>query len=254
MPKPVTAEIRRILAKLGAYKRRLVALLITVLIFANCAHITNCLAGGAQTFFPGAIYKVDTDSRKIALTIDDVPDPQTTRQILTVLRQYNVRATFFVMSDGAEAHPEIIRDIVADGHELGHHMTADEPSYKLSPENFAGKFQRADSLLASFQQPRWFRPGSGFYRRWMTNHVESYDRPYQMALGSVYPYDTIIPSVRFALTYIRLNVKPGAIVILHDGGSRGQRTAKTLAVLLPELLCKGYQIVSLSDLYAARKR
>ena len=73
---------------------------------------------------------------------------------------------------------------------------------------------------------------------------------YRCALGSVYPFDTTIPSVAWATGYILRNAKPGAIVVLHDGGSRGLRTARILAEVLPELRRRGYRVVSLSELAA----
>lgn len=74
---------------------------------------------------------------------------------------------------------------------------------------------------------------------------------YRCALGSVYPFDAAIPSVAWATRYIVRNARPGAIVVLHDGGSRGRRTAQVLAKVLPELRRRGYRVVSLSELAAA---
>jgi peptidoglycan-N-acetylglucosamine deacetylase len=74
---------------------------------------------------------------------------------------------------------------------------------------------------------------------------------YRCALGSVYPFDATIPSVAWATRYILWNTQPGAIVVLHDGGSRGRRTVRILAAVLPELRRRGYRVVSLSELAAA---
>jgi peptidoglycan/xylan/chitin deacetylase (PgdA/CDA1 family) len=71
---------------------------------------------------------------------------------------------------------------------------------------------------------------------------------YRMALGSVFPYDTHIPSACFARHHIEINVRPGAIIVLHDGRDRGQRTAEVLQRLLPSLRARGYQVVTLSEL------
>jgi peptidoglycan/xylan/chitin deacetylase (PgdA/CDA1 family) len=74
---------------------------------------------------------------------------------------------------------------------------------------------------------------------------------YRCALGSVYPFDATIPSVTWATRYVLRNARPGAIVVLHDGGSRGLRTARVLAEVLPELRRRGYRVVSLSELVTA---
>jgi peptidoglycan/xylan/chitin deacetylase (PgdA/CDA1 family) len=74
---------------------------------------------------------------------------------------------------------------------------------------------------------------------------------YRCALGSVYPFDATIPSAAWATRHILRNVRPGAIVVLHDGGNRGRRTVRILAEVLPELHRRGYRVVSLSQLATA---
>jgi peptidoglycan/xylan/chitin deacetylase (PgdA/CDA1 family) len=74
---------------------------------------------------------------------------------------------------------------------------------------------------------------------------------YRCALGSVYPFDATIPSTAFAARYIMSHTRPGAVLVLHDGGSRGRRTAKVLSEVLPELRRRGYRVVTLSELVAA---
>jgi peptidoglycan/xylan/chitin deacetylase (PgdA/CDA1 family) len=74
---------------------------------------------------------------------------------------------------------------------------------------------------------------------------------YRCALGSVYPYDATIGSARFSSWHILRNVRPGAIIVLHDGGLRGRRTAQVLRQVLPELRRRGYRVVTLSELVTA---
>jgi peptidoglycan/xylan/chitin deacetylase (PgdA/CDA1 family) len=74
---------------------------------------------------------------------------------------------------------------------------------------------------------------------------------YRCALGSVYPFDATLGSVGFARGFILRNAGPGAVIILHDGGRRGQRTAQVLRAILPELRRRGLQVVTLSELVRA---
>jgi peptidoglycan-N-acetylglucosamine deacetylase len=71
---------------------------------------------------------------------------------------------------------------------------------------------------------------------------------YRCALGSVYPFDAHVPSPAFSSAYILTTVRPGSVIILHDGGARGRRTAVTLERVLPALRGRGYRVVSLSEL------
>lgn len=195
---------------------------------------------------PGCLYRVPAAKRAVALTIDDGPDPATTPLILAHLRQHRVKATFFLISDRVKDREPLVASIVAEGHEIGNHFTQDRPGIRLSTDAFTRDLEQAHAVLAAFDTARWARPGSGWYSQAMVSAMAR--KGYRCALGSVYPYDPMIPSVAYASWFIRRNVRPGAVVILHDGGSRGTRTARTLQNVLPWLHRHGYRVVSLSEL------
>ncbi|MCK5075928.1 MAG: polysaccharide deacetylase family protein, partial [Calditrichia bacterium] len=117
--------------------------LIFILPF-NCSHLTHKMASLMDHSFPGAIYFVNTDKKIVALTIDDGPDSLTTLKILEVLDKYDSKATFFVISSYVLENKDIMTKIVNRGHELGNHMTHDEPSTGLSFSEFKAKFDEAD--------------------------------------------------------------------------------------------------------------
>lgn len=199
------------------------------------------------SMIPGAVYFAKTDQPIIALTIDDAPDAETTLLILHLLKRNNVKATFFLISSQILGNEKTIEKMVADGHELGNHMTEDKPSINLSPEEFEQDLLQAHSSISKFAEVRWMRPASGWYNLRMLETAKKHG--YRVALGSVFPYDTHIPSSWFATNHILLNVRPGSIIVLHDVDSRGQRTASTLAKILPKLKQKGYKLVTLSELF-----
>lgn len=199
---------------------------------------------------PGCLYFVPTAERAVALTIDDGPDERTTPRILELLAAHGARATFFLISSRVDGREAVVRAIAAGGHEIGNHLTRDEPSVGLPPRVFEAALLEADSVLSRYGPLRWARPGSGWYTPRMLEVVRRHG--YRCALGSVYPYDPHIPSVRFAAAYIRAHARPGAVIVLHDGGSRGDRTARVLARVLPDLARGGYRVVTLSELAAPR--
>lgn len=198
---------------------------------------------------PDVLYSVPTENPVVALTIDDGPDPVTTRAILDVLDRYAARATFFMISDRIAENEAVVRELVAAGHEIGNHMTRDEPSIDLSREDFESELQRAHHILSAFASPRWYRPGSGWYDEEMLAIIARHD--YRCVLGSIYPLDAHLPFPGLAAKVILWQAKPGAIIILHDAGGRGERTARTLSLVLPELRNRGYRVVSLSELVKA---
>ncbi|MEM9152099.1 MAG: chitin deacetylase family protein [Cyanobacteria bacterium P01_F01_bin.3] len=221
----------------------------------------------APRLSPGALYAVKVSPsdnniphKIIALTIDDGPSPAT-EEILAVLDQHNVKATFFNISGNLPGHEAIVMQAVASGHELGNHFTEDFPSIRLSTEAFETDLLAAEQALLPYVQSteangtevepnetlRWLRPGMGFYNSRMVNIGQRHG--YQIVLGSRFPYDTHIPSSRFASTFILRTVQPGDIIVLHDGGEgRGERTIQTLKTILPALQKRGYIITTVGEL------
>ena len=195
---------------------------------------------------PGVSYFADTDEPIVALTIDDGPDSGSTLKILRVLSRHQAQATFFIISSRVPGNENLVSAIVRGGHELGNHLTRDEPSINLSLTNFEAALLEAHKVISAFGEVRWFRPGSGWHNTEMLNIVQRHN--YRCALGSVYPYDDQIPSAWFAEKHILFNVRPGSIIVLHDVGSRGERTASVLDNILPRLKKRGYRVVTLTEL------
>jgi len=210
------------------------------------------LIDGLARWFPGCLYRVPTQAPLLALTIDDGPDPSTTPLILAELRRQGARATFFLIAERIEGQQGLVRRLVAEGHELGNHFTRDRPSIRLSPDAFESDLLQAHQVLAAYGPVKWARPGSGWYTRAMVEVMRR--KGYGCALGSVYSFDAALPWASVAARFVRQHARPGAVVVLHDGGARGERTARVLRDVLPELRRRGYRVVSLSELVAAADR
>jgi peptidoglycan/xylan/chitin deacetylase (PgdA/CDA1 family) len=200
---------------------------------------------------PEAIYYIKTNEPIVALTIDDSPDnssANTTKNILKILAKNKVKATFFLIGSQIKKNSEIVNQIIKDGHEIGNHLTKDEPSIQLGAQ-FESELLKAETILSEFSQPVWLRPGGGWCNYDMVEVAKKHN--YSIALGSVWSYDTHIPSSNFASWFILNNVRPGSIIVLHDSGKegmRGKRTVATLSKILPKLENRGYRFVTLSEL------
>jgi peptidoglycan/xylan/chitin deacetylase (PgdA/CDA1 family) len=138
--------------------------------------------------------------------------------------------------------------MVEEGHEIGNHFTRDEPGIGLSPSAFDSALVSAGRALSAFGPVRWARPGGGRYNQRMVATMQR--RGYQCALGSVYPYDAELSSSRFSSAFVLAHARPGAIIVLHDGGGRGRRTIAVLNRVLPDLARRGLRVVTLSELTA----
>ncbi len=194
---------------------------------------------------PAVLFRVDTSALLVALTIDDGPS-SATPEILDVLREFGVHATFFVVGDHVADHPDLTRRLLDDGHELGHHMMLDEPSIDLSADTFRSRFREMDRILDGWGGSRVFRPASGWYDERMVREAASLG--YRTVLGSVYPFDAQLPFPAFASWYVRHRSAPGSILVLHDGPERGRRTAEVLRTVLADLIDRGYEVVPVSEL------
>jgi peptidoglycan-N-acetylglucosamine deacetylase len=192
------------------------------------------------------LYAIATSERIVALTIDDGPDPVHTTTMLDVLEEHDARATFFLISGNVRGAEPVVADLVARGHELGNHLTRDEPSIRLAPPAFAAAMREAGAVLSRFGPVRWLRPASAWYTGAMLDAIQC--EGYCCALGSVYPYDAHVASARFAAAYILANTRPGAVIVLHDGGDRGARTVAVLRRVLPALRARRYRVTTLSAL------
>lgn len=195
---------------------------------------------------PGCLYFVRTTERAVAFTFDDGPDSVHTDEILEVLKANDAHATFFFVSSHVPGNEALLTRLVAQGQEIGNHLTRVEPSIRLSPTDFDAAVREAGSVLGRFGPVRWLRPGSTWYNTRMLGTIQR--AGYQCALGSVYPYDPQLRSAGIASAYILANVQPGAIVVLHERDARGPRTVATLKRVLPVLRSRGYRIVTLSEL------
>ena len=196
--------------------------------------------------YPNVVYFVPTDEKAIALTIDDGLDPVTTPAILDVLKAHGVTATFFIISSSITGNETLLERLLEEGHELGHHMTEDVVTVRLSEEELTRRFNEAADALETHAPITWFRAGSGRYNEQVLSLTE--ERGYRIAMASVAPLDTLIRSPASMSRYINWMVKPGSVVVLHDGGDRGRRTVDTLERILPSLEERGFLVTSLTQL------
>ncbi len=116
----------------------------------------------------GAILENGPEDKKvIAITFDDGPHPRYTLLILDLLKQYNVKATFFVIGKHAELYPEVLIREVKEGHEIGNHTFSHIDIRKISKEKIQEEFDKTQNIILSIigNKPKLFRPPFGFYNK-----------------------------------------------------------------------------------------
>lgn len=194
--------------------------------------------------------KQDNSQKKIALTFDDGPDPRYTGKLLDLLEEMNVRATFFIVGQKAQDHPELVERMLSQGHSVAFH----------SFEHANGMFQGRKYTKTDFEKCRelsqrnhWnihlFRPPWGHTNLWSKYYAQK--NGFQLVYWNVMAQDWSRNATPVTIaSKLMKRVRPGSIICLHDsGGAPGapENTISALKKALPWLLSQGYKFVSLED-------
>ena len=201
--------------------------------------------------FPDVLFHQPEAGPLVALTFDDSPHATLTPRILDVLAEHDAHATFFAIGEHVAGNEEVVRRLVAAGHELGNHMMSDAPSHRLSAEEFARQLRETHELLAPFGPVRWFRPGHGWFNRRMLDQIHR--QGYRCAMASAYSWEFLPISAPYQARQILAYVRPGGVIVIHDGAQERERTVAVLERILPALRRRGYRVVTLSELATASR-
>lgn len=201
------------------------------------------------------ITEVATDQKILALTFDDGPDPINTPLLLDFLKKHQVKATFFVLGKYAEKYPSIIKRMAEEGHEIGNHSFSHPDFNRENRQAIQEQIKKTNQIILSLtgSKPRFFRPPGGYLSYEMVDLVKEE----KMIIGYWSyiqdPKDWQGKKAEQIAGYIINHVKPGQIIILHDGGPNGGETALAVDILVPALKKEGYSFVTLTELTAAEK-
>jgi peptidoglycan/xylan/chitin deacetylase (PgdA/CDA1 family) len=186
-----------------------------------------------------------TKGKLIALTFDDGPHPQYTPQILSLLRKYNAKATFFVVGEMAERNADLVKAEIAEGHDVANHTYHHVNLTRIPPEYVATEIDACGDVLQSItgKRPRLFRPPGGDYDREVAEVAEALN--YTMVLWTDDPGDYASPGGSVIESRTLRRVSPGGIILIHDGV---QQTIDILPDLLRRLKKDGFKFVTVSEM------
>jgi len=200
------------------------------------------------------VCSVPMQARSVAFTFDDGPNPTVTPRLLQLLERHGARGTFFLLGRSVERHPNLAREIAARGHEIGNHTHTHAWLPLLPRRLLLREMERAaDAIhLATGRRPDLFRPPMGWFNRSILRTLATHG--YRGVLGDVYPQDAHGPSTAVIVQRVLLRVRPGSIIILHDGVvfGRASREPSLAAVdsLLGTLRERGFEFCTVSELIA----
>ena len=194
------------------------------------------------------LQSVATPAKTIVLTFDDGPDPEWTPAVLDVLARHGVRATFFVVGHQVAAHPDLVRAVIAAGHEVGAHTYNHAELSTLPAWRVNLELSLSQSVLAGAtgQHVGLFRPPySSTPRALDVGDVEVLqrvaDRGYLTVLADLDSGDWRRPGVDQIVADSTPANDDGAVVLLHDGGGDRAQTVAAVDRLITDLQGRGYE-------------
>jgi peptidoglycan-N-acetylglucosamine deacetylase len=202
-------------------------------------------------YFQGKVIfegKVNDSTKVIALTVDDGPWPETTEQMLDIFKQNDVKATFFWIGKSLESSPEIARRVVAEGHAIGNH-TWHHWYDPMDPVTATNEIDRTAKLIyeTTGVKTTFFRPPGGVLNNGLAKYAQ--EQNYSVVMWSVTSADTDPRAQPEAfVNNVLKGAKPGAIVLMHDGGGDRSRTIQALPEMIAGLKKEGYRFVTIPEL------
>lgn len=197
------------------------------------------------------VSKGPKEEKILALSFDDGPHPKYTVEILDILKEYDIKATFFVLGKHAELYPDIIKRQVHEGHEIGNHSYSHVNMKKASPKIIKEEYSKTQNAIYSISniRPKVFRPPYGNYNDEVIKVVSSDDS--SIVLWTFYQdsKDWSNPGVDKIVNTTLSKVQNGDIILFHDYVYKKEsHTVEALKTILPKLIDEGYKFVTMSEL------
>ena len=213
----------------------------SLVVFRGCINISS-------NFFIPVVCKADTDKKEIAISFDDGPAENYTKEILEILKAGKVKAAFFCIGNRITGNEEILKNVHAEGHIIGnhsysHHFWFDMYSAKKMLEDLAqmdAEMERVTGL-----KPKLFRPPYGVTNPNLAKAIKKGN--YTPVGWNVRSLDTVAKEEQQLLNKINAGIKPGAVFLFHD---TCKITLNVLPDFIKEVKKRGYNIIPLDKLLA----
>lgn len=196
--------------------------------------------------FGGLTKQVETHQKVVALTFDDGP-ADNTNQILSLLEQYNAKATFFLIGAEIEKFPEEARKIAEEGHQIGNHTYSHKRMIFKTPAYYKDEIEKTDQLIqnAGYKGEIDVRPPNGKKLIGLPYYLNKHKR--ETITWNLEP-DTFYTTVSDKVKYVTENIEPGSIILLHPMYDKTGQALQTIEGILQELSKKGYTFITVNEL------
>lgn len=194
-------------------------------------------------FFVDSLHRIPASGNSVVLTFDDGPMPGHTEKVLAVLAEKKAKACFFLIGKNMEEHPELVKQIISEGHQVGHHSYSHVNTFPMwSTQKVKEDIAKAASILGNItgQQNLRFRIPFGLSNPNIAKAIQQCN--FQSIGWSLRTYDTMSKSKEQLVQTILSKVKAGDIILLHDWGTH---TVSALPEIIDGVRGKGLEISGL---------
>lgn len=195
--------------------------------------------------------QVNITEKVVAMTFDDGPHPSLTPKLLDILKARNIKCTFFVIGKQAQMYPNIIRRMISEGHEVANHTWTHPSLTSRSDDQIRSELKQSEDamLAAANYRPHLIRPPYGAINTRIKELMFA-EFGYSTIMWSVDPQDWRRPGVSVVTSRLVNGAHPGAIMLAHD---IHPPTIEAMPAMFDQLLAKGYQFVTVSQLLNMEK-
>ena len=190
----------------------------------------------------GLVWRVPTSRKEVFLTFDDGPVPEVTPLVLSILKKYNVKATFFCVGENVQKYPEVFDLLLKEGHAVGNHTFHHIKAWKTDCNAYLSEVEQCNVLVKS----SLFRPPYGQIKRKIARNLA---KNYSIIMWSALTGDyNKMLSGHQCLANAVSNTAPGSIIVFHDSLKALERMEYALPLYIEFCIKKGYSFSKLVDL------
>lgn len=199
-----------------------------------------------SNFYMKVHYRGNTTRRWIALSFDDSPQENYTAEVLDILKEKNVKATFFCIGENILRFPELVKRMYEEGHIIGNHSYSHHTWFDLfTVKKMVNEIESTNDIVR--QQlgitMQWFRPPYGVTNPSLSRAVKKTN---MQAIGwNIRSYDTMFDNAEDLLEKLKKMLQPGGIILLHD---KMLATKEMLSSFIDYVKTEGYEIVSMDKI------
>ena len=190
-----------------------------------------------QWFYPTLTWHKNRKEKTIYLTFDDGPIPVVTPYVLNTLKKFNAKATFFCIGENIDKYPEILADVISEGHKIGNHTYNHLKGWNTEDNDYLNNIKKCSELINS----NLFRPPYGRIKKSQISAINEANPGTEIVMWDVLSGD-FDQSINFktCIKNVLKNTRNGSIIVFHDSLKAYGRLEQSLPIILEKLSHKGF--------------